>query len=832
KQQEGKEQRKRNRLPMSCDKCRKRKVKCDRGRPCEVCKKYNMPHLCLYQEPTWNGDETDSQPPVKVIRWDDGTPPYMTAAALPVALIPLVSGQASTASFSQSTSTFKSVDPGARKAVKPAVEPSPTSITSIFSPLEPSPVMDELEKLKDKIKQIEASITVTNMSNQGQQANGNIPVSPANGNATRYGVDNYIYKTPPLTSHGSFQGTYGMPSTFPEPPQKTAGEAGCTPASESTPYAASDHIDFYAGYSSMHVTEARLINHGPLSYLSVMKKDPFLSYLWNLVHECKKRQKVFPYGSPEPSANGHNPDDKFHKTLLRDTGLIELQPYSKMGLKLQVGEVVPTSATPKNEDLELLLVETIKKTLPTQRVTWLLVERFFKYLYPFFPIVDEWYFSTTCFENILGEIKLVDEPFLSVNVLRTLDFANLGSMFVILRFSYLSLLSNNDDNASDDPDINYLLAHPIEANVIKVAQMCLNQFPVLRKSSLFIFRCTYLLRLYYIYAPEECDGADGGDSQVFTGMLAQMANGIGLNRDPSSFDQLSDDPRLMNIWRKFWHQIVTFDVHKGTMLGSPLNIKLEYSDTRVPTLDDHNQNIKDLALEKLVLENIHQNTHLNGVVTELLELILNMKSAPKIAAITSLTDQLEAYVRNKFVDLRTILTPYNGNHLDSVRKVYHTITYLFVNSFLIPVYYHLFLFYEQARSLPLCYTYFAKMVLISNEILSTCLSLLVDCPKYFGKGFDFILTPQLEFTCHRAFQIQLSGIIRGQCALSFFREQLPTTPAETANIQRNIDILECLVLHLLHLKERHIQAFLKISDKYYYAWRMNKAHKFVLLVLK
>ncbi|GMF05483.1 unnamed protein product [Ambrosiozyma monospora] len=50
-------------MPLSCTVCRKRKVKCDRGRPhCQVCEKYKVTHLCHYQEPSWANTNNDTSP--------------------------------------------------------------------------------------------------------------------------------------------------------------------------------------------------------------------------------------------------------------------------------------------------------------------------------------------------------------------------------------------------------------------------------------------------------------------------------------------------------------------------------------------------------------------------------------------------------------------------------------------------------------------------------------------------------------------------------------------------------------------------------------------------
>lgn len=47
------EKRHRKRVPVSCLNCKKRKVKCDKQRPCTGCVKNNVGHLCVYVEPVW-----------------------------------------------------------------------------------------------------------------------------------------------------------------------------------------------------------------------------------------------------------------------------------------------------------------------------------------------------------------------------------------------------------------------------------------------------------------------------------------------------------------------------------------------------------------------------------------------------------------------------------------------------------------------------------------------------------------------------------------------------------------------------------------------------------
>lgn len=48
---EDEQRKKRSRIALSCDNCRKRKTKCDRKLPCGQCTKLSIPHLCVFSSP-------------------------------------------------------------------------------------------------------------------------------------------------------------------------------------------------------------------------------------------------------------------------------------------------------------------------------------------------------------------------------------------------------------------------------------------------------------------------------------------------------------------------------------------------------------------------------------------------------------------------------------------------------------------------------------------------------------------------------------------------------------------------------------------------------------
>ena len=88
-------------------------------------------------------------------------------------------------------------------------------------------------------------------------------------------------------------------------------------------------------------------------------------------------------------------------------------------------------------------------------------------------------------------------------------------------FSY-DLAVNEVNFETEDPspraqETKYLLNNVINIDVINVAQECLDQFNLMRNCNLTLMQLALLTRLYHQFAPEDGDGIDGGDSQIFNG---------------------------------------------------------------------------------------------------------------------------------------------------------------------------------------------------------------------------------------------------------------------------------------------------------------------------
>ena len=96
-------------------------------------------------------------------------------------------------------------------------------------------------------------------------------------------------------------------------------------------------------------------------------------------------------------------------------------------------------------------------------------------------------------------------------------------------------------NSEEETVAKYIMQNPINLSTIEVANSCIQCFQFTRKSNITVFQAMLYMRIYRNCAPEESDGIDGGDSQVATALLVQMAYSLGLNREPDKFDVCNDE---------------------------------------------------------------------------------------------------------------------------------------------------------------------------------------------------------------------------------------------------------------------------------------------------
>ncbi|GMG40280.1 unnamed protein product [Ambrosiozyma monospora] len=412
---------------------------------------------------------------------------------------------------------------------------------------------------------------------------------------------------------------------------------------------------------------------------------------------------------------------------------------------------------------------------------------------------------------------------------KRLDFAIIGTLLVVLRLSYLSLLTNVFKEGVSPPrskEDSYLLKHPVDMDIVSVAQLCLNQFKLLRRSALCIFQCALIMKEYHKYAPEDgCDGCGDGDSQIFTGMLIQMAMSIGINREPSKFDQAMS--KQSNLWRKIWYRLVSADNFQAFILGNPPLISSKYYDTELPSFSYENSNIEDTGLEKEVIQFIKYRFELDKLLREVTSLVLDMKKPPFVSEVMQKLAPIHEHLRTEFKSLSHLMTPTNGDHIDNVRKVKRIIAYCETVSLLHPVYYHLLLHYDHLQNAAACKFFLEKVVSLVMGVITNFTELLKYSYKFVGYGFDLQLTPVLETGMHKTFQIQYAVCGR----LLSLKKTL--SQKNDDNDKEMIEFIDKFVKKIIIPKaECYLEGLISISGRYFYAWRMSKAHNILIRLFK
>jgi hypothetical protein len=495
-------------------------------------------------------------------------------------------------------------------------------------------------------------------------------------------------------------------------------------------------------------------------------------------------------------------------------------------------------------DQELHLIEKIKMILPKQKVIWKLINKFFSQMYPFLPFLDEEYFKADM-EKILGPEGFMDAKIEKLSIEKRLDLANIGILLIVIRFAYLSLFSNrngvNENNLNSvDPspaaqELKYLLSNPINIDLIDMAQLCLDQFDLMRKSNLVVLQCAFFMRLYQIFAPEDGDGADGGYSQVFNGVLVQMAYSMGINREPDNFSDVCNDGRLNNVARKIWFFMLVTDLIQAYHFGNPMSINEKYFDTKQPYYKSGNENIKDVEMEKWVISTFAYFDNYYKRLTNILDTCLDIKKSTRMPYLISLINDFEIALNTNYGTLKQYLVPFKQEtyHFPFI-KIMKCKTYINMKVFSMTLFTHLYLYYERKNNVDFAYFYLKKnFSIICGEFIPGFFELIVNNYINFGEGADLILNPTVEFSIHRVGHFIFACLIKLNLTIFRMKNKEDHLSQLRENFSYNLRFTKFSKLSkMLEKIIRYcIGAMSRLSQRYYYAWRVTKAQQFLLKII-
>ena len=644
-----------------------------------------------------------------------------------------------------------------------------------------------------------------------------------------------------------------------------------------------DTLNFYTGYTPLYTkSNIRRVNFGPLSWVSLLKRDPVLCLSWreisnggsfpsiNLTQLPLTPENIAILNTYMTTSEGMSPNMEkfFRRKYLEVEGYDESVPYNslaKIGTKPldkdRVGNKRTEFALNKPSDFkmsftlislartifegkinpELQLIQKIKTILPTRKVFWSLVDLFFGNVYPFFPFVDEESFKNDL-QRIFGKVDYENKPFSKVNICKKLDLAIVALGFICLRMTYLSLYSNRDAvnrKIVESPDMTttkFLFQNPINSSSIDVANSCIQCFQFTRKSNFIVFQAILYMRFYREIAPEESEGIDGGDSQVGTGLIIQMAYSLGLNREPDLLDVCNDE-KINHLGRKMWAALIAADFEHCLAIGNPISIHSKNYDVSQPILTDRNSSIKDVDMEAAVTELFSSEDPERHLLQRLLGYVLDMRDGVQVNIITNDLHVLEKVMDTQFNVLQKHRLKdeiFQSKHTRSrVQKFLYTEkarkflkTKVAITSF----YYHLYLHYEKLMDTELSFFYLSKMLLIvTNDVMPY----IEDIANGYLSSMGLFLNPIVQLGLLKSNQILFSCFARVN-AIVYLTENSRVHSDKLADDEKYRDHfikLKELSDNLKHTIKLASQLLERMGLRYYCAWRISKSQVTFLNVL-
>lgn len=912
--------RKRQRLTLVCENCKRRKIKCDKGNPCNSCIKSNISDSCTYFS-NWQATLGDHKPFNNVFLGED-----------PGADVKLVENNAKLEIeiLKQKIQRLENLkmrllalycDVGASTAL-PRLNSFPTSaVPSRLPPPPPSadtainllPTIGNKPSPSDK-KLSSSDRTLTSGENPENQLRS--PVKP------RYTASSPFHdarhassankpiifntsspfsetKLPPINWKPKSRGTspndtgedlssstsdtdlsnepnestkLNVPTSFSEKFHKQGNKflfspfeiittsnyspnflVGINPVANQT-----ETINFYEHCSIIgNKDPRRTINYGPFSWSSLMKRDAGLNLLWEYMIELESSKLLNVFG--EMSLNKENIASKSCESK-----------YDEM-LKRWIEK-------PKNQAVDKYqLKNEILAILPPKRIIWRMVERYFIQLYPLLPFLDQEMFELQI-TKILGSKPTTNFPLqtsiVELNITSKNDFAILGILLAVLRLAFLSLFTNNEDKnrglcnlpvqlCGDDlkrdctEDINYLMENPISAQTIQLANDCLHLFPYHNSDNFLVLQLAFFIRLCNRFAPEDGDGADGADAQIGNAILMQMSYSLGLNREPSKFK--TNNPKIENIMRKIWHFNMYADAYQSYTFGNPLSVSETYYDTKRPFSTKDNANIRNENLDMEINKKFCRGLAFLDDIKKVLLLLLNVEAHPKMIEVSEVLSNFETRFFNHYLTFEHCMGLDEEYAKESLRKKTANIkeetitdlellnltgvndyesfleankasdikTYISINSFLVSIYFHLYLHYFD-KNHNLSFFYLKKTFMFILEIVPYYNKLL----KMSTLTCDFVLNPTLLTSVHKSNQIFISLFIKINFIIfemkKVCREHKDDKIVQNPNFYQYLNRLDNLKNSIVKISRYLISSVSSLSNRYFYAWRIAKAHSRIL----
>lgn len=602
--------------------------------------------------------------------------------------------------------------------------------------------------------------------------------------------------------------------------------------------------NLYNPFVTMSAMSAR--HYYPLSWVSLIKLYSAVSPLFAMKHKKNmKDRRVIMATDKEPTSPSERVFNKKLREFVGEEGIYKPDKLSRDDTKEEKLRKINQRAktvglTVFEGDLDSVadVLEKATLLLPTRKVIWLLIDRFFERVYPFFPFLDQMEFEAQV-ALLLGSSSAEHVRVEKLNIVKKIEVIHVGTLLLVLRFAYLTLFTNDDSRNeanlySNDPSpkaqqLKFLLDNPIDVDVFSVSQLCLFQFGYLRYANIPILQLCLYLKVYNSFAPENGEGADDSNSQGFCARIIDMAMTLGLHREPDNYRSKVRDDRLNNLCRKIWWYLVITDITSGLTNGSHIAIKRSHFDTLPPYHKPGNENIRDVSLEKRAILALANFDQCYDIIYNVVSVISDVRAPIPMREFCHKISILEGRVHQQ---VGSILNSFNFekgqvSHIEIENGLLLKIGFE-ATFFLVSVYMHFYNHYEKMGQMDLAYYYLKKLIYLSVYKMMPFYDKFVDTTaEIFLNTTDLAITPSFQTLVHKCTIIIHCVLMRSRFSI-LKCENLPTHDQDLMtdlDYGRRYGLLKqtfalcdvCLKIFLRSMK--------KMTSRYYYCWRYIKAQE-------
>lgn len=480
------------------------------------------------------------------------------------------------------------------------------------------------------------------------------------------------------------------------------------------------------------------------------------------------------------------------------------------------------------------------------------INKFFQFVYPFVPIIDE--------ESFTHEIKALfrkndtgldsQSYYLTISIRSESQLNLAGQLLLIIRLGYMTLIPNNQT------DMGYT---EMERTLIKtitkfkanhyssIVNLCISEENIQSKSTFKTVQGLTLLLFYRSVAPNDCLGLSGTDAHLLFGSIVNHALTIGLNRDPTTYNTIntvSKEKNFVNTWRQLWNHIINLDAMSSIYSGTPLKIcNLYLSDVKPPNYDPYTQQVQEFN-EKITnvclsyRRIVNRITDLNSNL-RVIDLLLETSKLEKVF--------LEIFGKDFFRDYicspappepETFDSSTRGGNEESLMKVHRFLLFINTRANLSCLYYLVVLHYErrlnedsnaEAGAGIELFKIFTRSVVQLVYIMSYALD---NTQELFGRSYDYILTSRIERSMIKTHNFVTSFFIR----LINYKRTLaikemtggPLTSSNDENFEVRCDVVNNLFTITLIEAELFIGHFRTLGKTYINSYRLYIMAFFVL----